>query len=83
MSILTKLNEKIDSLLKAYEEIKSENEALKSELENIKAALAQKEASLLECEEGMALKEIELEEVLVKLRLFLGNEKNYFNFYIR
>jgi len=78
MSILTKLNEKIDSLLKAYEEIKSENEALKSELENIKAALAQKEASLLECEEGMALKEIELEEVLSKIEAILGKWKKLF-----
>ena len=72
MSILTKLNEKIDSLLKAYEEIKSENEALKNELENIKAALAQKDASLLECQEAMALKEIELEEVLSKIEAILG-----------
>ena len=72
MDILAKLNEKIDFLLKAYEEVKAENEALKNELENTKEALAQKEASLLECQEAMALKEIELEEVLSKIEAILG-----------
>jgi cell division protein ZapB len=72
MDILAKLNEKIDSLLQAYEEVKKENEALKTENENLKEMISQKEASLMECQEAMALKEIELEEVLSKIEAILG-----------
>jgi len=72
MDILTKLNEKIDSLLKNYEELKKENENLKLEIENYKNRLEEKDASLLECQEKMTLKELELEEVLSKIEQILG-----------
>ena len=72
MDLLTKLNEKIDSLLKKYEELIKENEELKNELENTKNKLEEKEAELLECKEAMALKELELEEVLAKIENILG-----------
>jgi len=72
MDILAKLNEKIDSLLKNYEELKKENENLKLEIENYKNSLEEKESALLECQENMALKELELEEVLSKIEQILG-----------
>ncbi len=71
MDLLTKLNEKIDNLLKNYEELQKENENLKLELENTKASLAEKDTELLECQEKMALKEVELEEVVSKIEAIL------------
>ena len=72
MELLTKLNEKIDNLLKNYEELQKENEILKLEIENLKENLAEKDSKLLECEENMALKELELEEVVSKIEAILG-----------
>jgi len=72
MDLLAKLNEKIDNLLKNYEELKKENENLKLELENTKEKLAKTETELLECRENMALKELELEEVVGKIEAILG-----------
>ena len=72
MDLLAKLNEKIEDLIKKYESLKKENENLKIELQNTKQALEEKDAELLECKEQMALKEIELEEVLAKIESILG-----------
>ena len=72
MDLLTKLNEKIENLIKNYEELQKENEELKIELENTKNLLEQKDAELLECKENMALKELELEEVVAKIEAILG-----------
>ena len=72
MDILAKLNERIETLLKKYEELQKENEELKIELENTKNKLEEKDAELLECKENMALKELELEEVLSKIEAILG-----------
>ena len=72
MDILTKLNEKIETLIKNSEELKKENDNLKIELQNTKQSLEEKDAKLLECEENMALKELELEEVLSKIEAILG-----------
>ncbi len=72
MDILAKLNEKIENLIKKYESLQKENENLKIELQNTKQALEEKDAKLLECQEQMALKELELEEVLSKIEAILG-----------
>ncbi|GAB6045176.1 hypothetical protein JCM11957_07740 [Caminibacter profundus] len=72
MDLLAKLNEKIEDLIKNYESLKEENEKLKLDLQNTKQQLEEKEASLLECQEAMALKELELEEVLAKIEAILG-----------
>jgi len=67
MDILAKLNEKIDGLLKRYEELKKENENLKLEIENLKSLVEEKELETLQCKENLALKELELEEILSKI----------------
>ncbi len=72
MDLLTKLNEKIENLIKNYENLQKENQELKIELENTKNTLEQKDAELLECKEQMSLKELELEEVLAKIEAILG-----------
>ncbi|WP_024790103.1 hypothetical protein [Lebetimonas sp. JH292] len=72
MDLLTKLNEKIDGLLQKYEELTKENENLKLELDNIKEKLTKTESELLECRENMALKELELEEVVGKIEAILA-----------
>ncbi len=72
MDLLSKLNEKIENLISKYETIQKENEELKNELENVKNSLEEKEVELLECRENMALKELELEEVVSKIEAILG-----------
>jgi len=72
MDLLSKLNEKIDSLLSKYEALKEENAKLNNEIANLKQQLEEKDFELSECKEQMALKEIELEEVLAKIESILG-----------
>ncbi len=72
MDLLAKLNEKIENLISNYEILQKENTELKTELENIKNSLEEKEVELLECRENMALKELELEEVVAKIEAILG-----------
>ncbi len=72
MDLLSKLNARIDDLLKNYEDLQKENENLKLELQNTKELLANKDAEILECKEQMALKELELEEVVSKIEAILG-----------
>ncbi|WP_456469856.1 hypothetical protein [Caminibacter sp.] len=72
MDLLSKLNEKIDGLIKKYEALQEENAKLNNELSNLKNTLEEKELELLECKENMALKELELEEVLAKIEAILG-----------
>ncbi len=72
MDLLAKLNEKVDGLLQKYENIVKENEDLKIEIENCKNSLESKDNELLECREQMALKELELEEVLAKIENIIG-----------
>jgi len=72
MDLFAKLNEKIENLISKYEMSQKENIELKTELENTKNSLEEKEIELLECKENMALKELELEEVLSKIEAILG-----------
>ncbi len=72
MDLLAKLNEKIENLISNYETLQKENNELKTELENTKNSLEGKEVELLECKENMALKELELEEVVAKIEAILG-----------
>jgi cell division protein ZapB len=72
MDLLAKLNEKIEGLIQKYEEAIKENEKLNTEIANLKQELEQKDSELLECKEQMALKEIELEEVVAKIESILG-----------
>ena len=72
MDLFAKLNEKIESLISKYEMSQKENIELKTELENTKNSLEEKEMELLECKENMALKELELEEVVSKIEAILG-----------
>ncbi len=72
MDLLAKLNEKIENLISNYETLQKENNELKTELENTKNSLEGKEVELLECKENMALKELELEEVVAKIEVILG-----------
>jgi cell division protein ZapB len=72
MDLLAKLNEKIDTLLSKYEKAMEENARLNNEINNLKQRLEEKELELVECKENMALKELELEEVLAKIEAILG-----------
>jgi len=72
MDLFAKLNEKIENLISKYEILQKENIELKTELENTKNSLEEKEMELLECKENMALKELELEEVVSKIEAILG-----------
>ena len=67
MDILVKLSEKIDELLEKYEKLQRENNELKVEISNLKNLLEEKDLELLKCKEDMALKELEIEEILAKI----------------
>ncbi len=72
MDLLSKLNDKIDGLIKKYEMLQEENAKLNTEISNLKHELEEKDLELMECKEQMAFKEVELEEVLSKIEFILG-----------
>ena len=70
--ILTLLNEKIDSLLNKYNEASKEIMELKTEIENLKNKNEEMEAENAELKETLALKDLELEEIVGKIEAILG-----------
>ena len=68
------LTEKIDSLLHAYEHLKSENQMLRDELQVSKVRLQEQETKLLDYDDSVNIKESELEAIITKLEIALGNE---------
>ena len=70
--ILTLLNEKIDSLLNKYNEASKKIVELETELENLKNQKEELETKNLELQETLALKDLELEEIVGKIEAILG-----------
>ena len=72
IGVLEKLNEKIDALLKNYESLKEENEQLRKELVTCKASNEAKDAQILKLQDEIAMKDLELEEIIMKVEQILG-----------
>jgi len=70
--ILTLLNEKIDGLLAKYNESAKKIEELQTEVDNLKAQKEECESKNAELQETIALKDLELEEIVGKIEAILG-----------
>ena len=70
--ILSLLNDKIDGLLSRYDEANKTIETLKEELANIYAQKEELEFQNAQLKEEVALKDLELEEIVGKIETILG-----------
>jgi len=70
--ILSLLNEKIDGLLTKYSEAEKKIQELETELNNAKAKNEELETNNAELKETLALKDLELEEIVGKIEAILG-----------
>jgi len=70
--ILTLLNEKIDGLLSKYNESNKKVEELQTEVANLTSAKEELETKNVELQETLALKDLELEEIVGKIEAILG-----------
>jgi len=70
--ILTLLNEKIDGLLSKYNEATKKVEELETEVANLTEKKDELEAANAELQENLALKDLELEEIVGKIESILG-----------
>jgi len=70
--ILTLLNEKIDGLLSKYEESNKKITELETEIANLKNKKEELETENAELKETLALKDLELEEIVGKIETILG-----------
>ena len=72
MDVLSLLNEKIDNLLAKYNEATKKIEALQNEMANLNAKKEELDAENSELKETLALKDLELEEIVGKIESILG-----------
>jgi cell division protein ZapB len=70
--ILTLLNEKIDGLLSKYDEANKKILSLETEIANLKEQKEELESKNAELQESLALKDLELEEIVGKIESILG-----------
>jgi len=72
MDVLSLLNEKIDNLLAKYDEATKKIEVLQNEVANLNAKKEELDAENSELKETIALKDLELEEIVGKIEAILG-----------
>ena len=70
--VLSLLNEKIDGLLAKYEEATKQIEELKTEVSNLEQKNDELQKENEELKEAIALKDLELEEIVGKIETILG-----------
>ncbi len=70
--MIEQLNERIDTMVGRYDNMKHENESLRNEVMSAKAQSEAKDAQIKKLEEENALKDIEIEEIVKKIELALG-----------
>jgi len=70
--ILSLLNEKIDGLLAKYENATKKVEELEGEVTNLTSKKDELETQNAELQETLALKDLELEEIVGKIESILG-----------
>ena len=72
LSILERLNKKLEDLIVRYEELVAENANLKNDIVSLERANEEKEKEILRLNEEMELKDLELEEILGKIESLLN-----------
>jgi hypothetical protein len=75
MTLSETLNQKIDRLIDAYEYLKSENQMLREELLASKLKLQEQENEKLVQDEKADIKEEDIEAIISKLELALGQHE--------
>jgi len=70
--LLTILNDKIDGLLEKYSEMEKRVEELELEKVNLENQNNELQTEILELKETLALKDLELEEIVGKIESILG-----------
>lgn len=70
---LERLNGQINALIGALEEVRDENLRLADELNACQAITRQREQSVHDLEESVGLKDMELEDLAVRIEQVLGN----------
>jgi cell division protein ZapB len=70
--LLTILNDKIDGVLKKYSEMEKRVEELELEKLNLENQNNELQTEILELKESLALKDLELEEIVGKIESILG-----------
>ena len=71
ITMLEKLTQRIDELLKSYNELKLQNEELKTELITCKAALEKRDEELRKLQDELAMRDLEIEEVIKKIESYM------------
>ena len=72
LSVIEQLNEKIEAMVTRYDTMKQENETLRTELVSVKGQSEAKDTAITKLEEENAMKDIEIEEIVKKIELALG-----------
>ena len=72
VTMIEKLTHKIDELLKSHNELKLQNEELKKELLTCQAASQKKDEEIKKLQDELAVRDLEIEEVVRKIENFLG-----------
>ncbi|NWF67262.1 MAG: hypothetical protein HXX81_07330 [Campylobacterales bacterium] len=78
MTLIQKLNYKVEEILRDYEDLKSQNgflvaesESLRQEIGVLKAQNESKDMLIKKFEEDLAMKDLEIEEIYNKIENFL------------
>jgi septal ring factor EnvC (AmiA/AmiB activator) len=70
--VIEQLAEKIDALLARLKSLEEENARLRNELVAVKAQNEAKDAQIAKLNEELAMKDLEIEEVIGKIEAILG-----------
>jgi septal ring factor EnvC (AmiA/AmiB activator) len=70
--VIEQLAEKIDTLLARMKSLEEENARLRNELVAVKAQNEAKDAQIAKLNEELAMKDLEIEEVIGKIEAILG-----------
>ncbi len=72
IDIIEKLGSKIEEFLQKYSRLKEENENLRRELVTCKAASEEKEKEIERLRDEIAMKNLEIDEIIKKIEQFVG-----------
>ncbi len=72
LSLIDKLSDKIDALLAKLKHLEEENSRLRNEVVSLKAQSEAKDAQIAKLNEELAMKDLEIEEVIGKIEAMLG-----------
>jgi len=72
ISMLEKLSDHIDELLRNYKELRVQNEELKKDLLTCRAASQKKDEEIAKLQEELAMRDLQIEEIVKRIESYLG-----------